>query len=98
MSASRKQYYFKEHANPTTSYDGTGQAVDLQFTSRHVKMVVEGASGVIEYSLIGPNSDKIDGVLKAADGVVDFPGMETQKIAIRKKSGTVDSVRIWAWK
>lgn len=98
MSASRKQYFFVDVANPTTDYKDTNQAHDLQFTSRHVKMVVEGASGEVQYSLIGPDNAKVDGVIKAADGVVDFPGMETQKIAVKKKAGTVTSVRIWAWK
>lgn len=98
MAASRKQYFYQEIANPTNDYKGAGQDFALSFTSRAMKMVVEGAGGEVEYSLIGPDNSKIDGVVKTADGVIDFPGLETQKISVRKRAGTVTSVRIWAWK
>jgi len=97
-AATRKQYFYVEIENPTTSYKDTNQSHAIQFSSRYMKMIVEGAGGVIEYSLIGANNSEIDGVIKTTDGVVDFTGLETQKIAVRRKAGTVSSVRVWAWK
>lgn len=94
MTTSRSNYFYEQKPSLTGSYKDT--AFDFKFSSRHIKIAVEG--GDLEFSLVGADDTKSDGLVRPTDGIVHFDGLEANRLALKQVAGTVTRVRVWAYK
>ena len=92
MSASRGNFFYRKLTSLTSNFKDN--AFDFKFSSRHIKLSVTG--GEAEFILNGADDAKSDGLIRPADGIVDFFGLEANRIALKQVSGTVTEVRLWA--
>ena len=92
-TSQRSNKFFSDLPNLSIAYKDS----DFKLTSPAVnlKMIIEG-TGTLEYSLNGPDNNKVDGAIEAADGFVTFEDMDFHRLSFRKV-GTVSAARIWAW-
>lgn len=94
MSTNRGNFFYERLTTLTSNYKDN--AFDFKFSSRHIKIAVVG--GELDFVLNGADDTRIDGRIKPADGLVNFEGLEANRIALKQASGTVTEVRVWAFK
>lgn len=96
MNQNRSGIFAQKLTTVGSEYSAAGQNFELKSQHRNFKVAVEG--GNVEFSLNGANGSVVDGLVKPADGVVTFEGMQAfSKVAVRQASGTISLLRIWAY-
>lgn len=95
MSVSRNNLFYRLLGGITTSFKD--QDFEFAHAFNHLKIAVVG--GNIEFKLNGPDDTAGlgEGLIKPADGLVQFSGMDAHRISVKEVSGTVSEVRIWAY-
>ena len=95
MSINRNNLFYQILGAITSSFKD--QDFEFAHAFNHIKIGVLG--GNIQFKLNGPDntSGLEEGLIKPADGLVQFSGMDAHRIAVREVSGTVTEVRIWAY-
>ncbi|HHE40904.1 MAG TPA: hypothetical protein ENL10_05325 [Candidatus Cloacimonetes bacterium] len=87
MAINRTNYFYDKKAL-TASFKATNY--ELRFPPKHVRIIVSGATAYVNWS--GADDADHEGELLA--GTHDFPGLDTQKIALRGAGATVT---VFAW-
>ena len=94
MSTNRGNFFYTRLTALTGSFKDN--AFEFKFSSRQIKIAVVG--GDLDFVLNGADDSKVDGRVKAGDGMVSFDGLEANRIALKQVSGAVTEVRLWAYK
>lgn len=91
MSQVNINWFYKDDFTVGANYAAAGKAAFSE-KKRNVKIAVEGAN--VTFSIDDGATDQ--GVIKPADGLVDFRDCDLGQIAF-KSAGAVTGLRVWAW-
>jgi hypothetical protein len=86
--------FYAENAAALTA-DYNDNTFKFQKTFNNMKIRIE--TGKLEYSITGPDNNRVHGVIKAADGFVDFSGLSLASISLKSSDTSGENWRVWAW-